>query len=156
MSEGEREKLEKEISARERKYGYKRGDNASLAKPDEYKDIPEGSFADPVGFNYPVGDAHIRPALGYWSHIDHRGAYSDPKARAYITEKIVKTALAKGIQVAWQANDPDYKKLPESLKRRMGGYEGEKEVKAMAFDEIADAFVRYDRGWYEEEEGSEK
>ena len=40
-----------------------------------------------------------------------------------------------------------------SVKKKAG------EVKSMAFDEMVDAFQRYDRGWYadlKEEEGNEK
>jgi hypothetical protein len=53
--------------------------------------------------------------------MDHRRAYG-PLARAFITERIVKAALAKGITLRWQPDDPDYRSLPESLKKRMEGY----------------------------------
>lgn len=124
----EREKLEKQIEAREKKYGYKRGSNASLTKPKAYANIAEGDFADPVGYNYPVDKPHIHGALGYWSQMKNRKAYSDPKARAYITEKIVKSALSKGIAVQWQSDDLDYQKLPESVKKRMEGYAPKKSM----------------------------
>ena len=124
----EREKLEKQIEAREKKYGYKRGSNANLTKPKEYQNIPDSQFADVVGFNYPVDKAHIRGALSYWGHMKNRKAYSDPKARAYIIEKIVTSALIKGITVQWQSDDPDYQKLPESVKKRMEGYAPKKSM----------------------------
>ena len=118
--------LEKAMQQREKKYGYKRGSNASFTKPKDYANIPESKFADPVGYNYPIDDAHVRPALGYWSHIEHRKAYG-PDARTFITERIIRAALAVGITISYQADDPDYRKLPESLKKRMQGYgEGKK------------------------------
>ena len=118
----ERDKLEKAIEAREKKYGYKRGSNASLTKPKEYANISEGDFADPVGYNYPIDEAHIRGAVTYWQHMDHRKAYSDPKARSFITERIVRAALKYGIEVTYDPKDPDYKNLPETLKKQMKGY----------------------------------
>jgi hypothetical protein len=110
------EELEKAIEAREKKYGYKRGSNASFAN------IPESQFADPVGYNYPIDKAHIHGAITYWQHIDHRKAYSDSKARAFITEHIVKAALKFGIGITYDPKDSDYQKLPESLKKQMKGY----------------------------------
>jgi hypothetical protein len=122
-SQQERQNLEKAIEAREKKYGYKRGSNASLTKPKEYANIGESNFADPVGFNYPVDKAHIRGAITYWQHMDHRKAYSDPKARAFITERIVIAAIKFGIGITYDPKDPDYQKLPESLKKQMKGYD---------------------------------
>jgi hypothetical protein len=128
-SKEDREGLEKAIEAREKKYGYKRGSNASLTKPKEYASIAESDFADPVGYNYPVDKAHIRGAITYWQHMDHRKAYSDPKARAFITERIVRAALKFGVGITYDPKDPDYAKLPESLKQRMKGYsEGQKSM----------------------------
>jgi len=118
----DREKLEEAIKNREKKYGYKRGSNASLTKPKDYANIPESQFADPVGYNYPVDKEHIRGAITYWQHMDHRKAYSDPKARAFITERIVRAALKFGIEITYDPKDPDYQKLPESLKKQMKGY----------------------------------
>jgi hypothetical protein len=117
----DREKLEEAIRAREKKYGYKRGSNASLTKPKGYESIPESQFADPVGYNYPIDNAHVKAALTYWSHMDHRKAYG-PGARAFITERIMRAALRKGITVRYQPDDHDYWKVPESLKKRMEGY----------------------------------
>lgn len=114
-------KLEQAMREREKKYGYKRGSNASFTKPGEYKDIQESSFADPVGYNYPINDEYVHAAVSYWSHMDHRKDYG-PAARAFITERIIKAALAKGITVRWKPDDPDYRGLPESLKKRLEGY----------------------------------
>jgi sarcosine oxidase delta subunit len=118
----DREKLEEAIKNREKKYGYKRGSNASLTKPKDYANISESQFADPVGYNYPFDKEHIRGAITYWQHMDHRKAYSDPKARAFITERIVRAALKFGIEITYDPKDPDYQKLPESLKKQMKGY----------------------------------
>ncbi|MEM3698019.1 MAG: hypothetical protein QXQ94_11095 [Candidatus Bathyarchaeia archaeon] len=63
------------LRAREKKYEYKRGSNAHLTKPSEYADIPESDFADPVGYNYPIDKEHIRGAITYWQHMDHRKAH---------------------------------------------------------------------------------
>jgi hypothetical protein len=54
--------------------------------------------------------------------MDHRKAYSDPKARAFITERIVRAALKFGVEITYDPKDPDYAKLPESLKKQMKGY----------------------------------
>jgi hypothetical protein len=54
--------------------------------------------------------------------MDHRKAYSDPKARAFITERIVRAALKFRIEITYDPKDPDYQKLPESLKKQMKGY----------------------------------
>jgi hypothetical protein len=148
----EEDPKEKAIAAREKKYGYRRGTNASLTKPKEYEDLPESQFADPVGYNYPIDKEHIRAAITYWARMENRKAYSDPKARAFITERIVRAALANGIEVSWQADDPDYRKLPESLKRRMAGYEEdeakrkEEDLKAAVAQEILEAWDKYSRG----------
>ena len=124
--------LEKAMQRREKKYKYKRGSNASFTKPKEYANIPESKFADPVGYNYPIDRAHVRAALAYWSHMEHRKAY-EPDARSFITERIIRAALAEGITVSYQADDPDYRKLPEPLKKRMQGY-GESQQKSMLED----------------------
>jgi hypothetical protein len=118
----ERQKLEEQMKAREKKYGYKRGSNASLTKPKEYANIAEGDFADPVGYNYPIDKEHIKGAITYWQHVDHRKAYRDPKARAFITECIVRAAIKFGVGITYDPKDPDYQKLPESLKKQMKGY----------------------------------
>jgi hypothetical protein len=144
-SQEDRESLEKAIEAREKKYGYKRGTNASLTKPKEYADVPEGDFADPVGYNYPVTKKYVHGAVTYWQHMDHRKAYTDPKARAYITEHIVRAALKFGIEVSYDPKDPDYAKLPESLKKQMKGYDSGQ--KSMLGD--AEAFRAYREYWLE-------
>jgi hypothetical protein len=123
-SQDNREKLEKAVEAREQKYGYTRGANASLTKPKQYESIADADFADPVGYNYPVDKAHIHGAIGYWQHMEHRGKYKDPKARAFITERIVKAALKFGVAISWDPKDPDYQNLPLELKKQMEGYSG--------------------------------
>jgi hypothetical protein len=140
-SQQERQSLEKAIEAREKKYEYKRGSNASLTKPKEYASISESDFADPVGYNYPVDKAHIRGAITYWQHMDHRKAYSDPKARVFITERIVRAALKFGIEITYDPKDPDYAKLPESLKKQMKGY-GQKSILG-----DVDGFRGYQEAW---------
>lgn len=119
--------LERAMQQREKKYGYKRGSNASFTKPKDYVNITESKFADPVGYNYPIDDTHVRAALAYWSHMEHRKAYG-PGARSFITERIIRAALAAGITVSYQADDPDYRKLPKVLKKRMQGYGAKKSM----------------------------
>lgn len=125
-TQDERQKLEEAIESREKRFGYKRGTNASLTKPKDYANIAESDFADPVGYNYPIDQAHIQGAITYWQHLDHRKAYSDLKARAFITERIVRGALNFGKKVTYDPRDPDYPNLPEAVKRRMEGYPPEK------------------------------
>ena len=136
------EELEKAIEAREKKYGYKRGSNASLTKPKDYANIPESQFADPVGYNYPVDKEHIRGAITYWQHMDHRKAYSDSKARAFITERIVRAAIKFGIRITYDPKDPDYQKLPENLKKQMEGFN----KKSMLED--VEGFRAYQEAWF--------
>jgi hypothetical protein len=121
-TQDERQKLEDQIEAREKKCGYKRGSNASLTKPKEYANLGESEFADPVGYNYPIDQGHIRGAVTYWQHLDHRKAYNDPKAREFITERIVRAALKFGMAISYDPKDAEYVKLPESLKKQMKGY----------------------------------
>jgi hypothetical protein len=54
--------------------------------------------------------------------LDHRKAYSDPKAREFITERIVRAALKFGMHISYNPKDAEYVKLPESLKKQMRGY----------------------------------
>lgn len=121
-SQEDRVKLEKQIKAREKKYGYKRGSNASLTKPSKYANIADGDFADPVGFNYPIDKGHIQGALTYWNQPKNRKFYKDPKALAFITERIIRAALKFGKKVTYQPNDAQYRNLPESLKKQLQGY----------------------------------
>ena len=123
LTKEEKEKLEKAMAAREKKYGYKRGSNASLTKPAKYADVPESQFGDPVGFNYPVTQKYIRGALSYWNQPKNRKAYKDPKARAFVTQRIVKAALKFGITVTYDPKDPEYVKLPDSLKQQLKNYD---------------------------------
>jgi hypothetical protein len=141
-----KEELERAMRQREKKYGYKRGSNASFTKPKQYQNIAESDFADPVGYNYPVDKAHIRGAIIYWQHLDHRKQYSDPKAREYITEKIVRAALKFGIGISYDPKDPEYQKLPENLKKQMKGY-GQKSMleDAEAFRSYLEAWMRANR-----------
>jgi hypothetical protein len=127
-TEQEHEEVEKAMQSRERKYGYKRGSNASYKKPAEYEGLSESQFADPVGYNYPIDEKHVRGAVTYWQHLDHRKAYGDPKARMFITEKIVRAALKFGVEITYDPKDPEYRTLPEDLKRRMKGYSEKKSM----------------------------
>jgi hypothetical protein len=133
--------LEKAMQQREKKYGYKRGSNASFTKPKEYASISESDFADPVGYNYPIDKAHIRGAVTYWQHLDHRKAYSDPKAREFMTERIVRAALKFGMAISYDPKDAEYVKLSESLKKQMKGYGNSK--KSMLSD--YQAFYSYQK-----------
>jgi hypothetical protein len=122
--DGEQEKLRKAAQDRADKYGISVKKDGHLTKPDEFKDLPEDQFADPVNYRYPVDKDHADAALKYFNQPDNRqaGGYSHEEA-VKIMEKIVKGCLAAGVEVAYQAEDPVYKALPEDLKTKLKGYE---------------------------------
>lgn len=140
LTKESREQLEKAMVAREKKYGYKRGSNASLQKPAKYADIPESKFADPVGYNYTVTAKYIRGALSYWNQPKNRRAYKDPKARTYITLHIIKAALAEGIVVTYNSHDPEYAKLPGAVKRQLKDYDSASFMLSQNFNSIKSRF----------------
>jgi hypothetical protein len=106
---------------RSQKYGIGIKQGGNVTKPSEFASIPDDEFADPVNFKYPVDKDHAQAALGYFNQPDNRVDYS-AEEQAKIMAKIVGAALAAGIQVSWQANDPVYKALPVELQAKCQGY----------------------------------
>jgi hypothetical protein len=106
---------------RSQKYGIGIKQDGNLTKPGEFASIPDDEFADPVNFKYPIDKDHVQAALGYFNQPDNRVDYS-AEEQAKIMAKIVGAALAAGIQVSWQANDPVYKALPVELQAKCQGY----------------------------------
>lgn len=120
----EREQLQKAAKARAEKYGIGVKTDGHLTKPNEFKDIPDDQFADPVNYRYPVDKEHADAALKYFNQPDNRqaGGYTHEEA-VKIMEKIVKACLAAGVEVAYQPEDAVYKGLPEDVKAKLKGYE---------------------------------
>jgi len=122
--EDEREKLRKAQQERSEKYGITPKEGGHLTKPEEYKDIPDDQFADPVNYRYPIDPEHVRAALTYFNQADSRsaGGYSHEE-QAKIMAKIITAALGNGIEVRYQPLDTVYRDLPESPKKKLQGYE---------------------------------
>ena len=118
----ERERLHREQEERAKKYGIQPKQGGNLTKPGEYEKIPEDQFADPVNYRYPVDTEHAQAALTYFNQPDNRGDYSNEE-QVKIMTKIIQAAIAKGIEVTYQPEDPVYKALPEELKAKLKGYE---------------------------------
>jgi hypothetical protein len=136
LTKEQRDKLEKAMAAREKKYGYKRGSNANLTKPSKYADVPDNQFADIVGFNYPITQKYIRGALSYWNQPKNRKAYKDPKAREFITQRIIKAALKFDITVTYNPKDPEYVKLPDGLKKQLKNYDASSYLLSLNFNAL--------------------
>jgi len=123
LMEADQASAEKQAQVeRSQKYGIGiKAKNSSVTKPSEYADVPEDQFGDPVNFRYPLDKAHVQAALSYFNQPDNRSDYS-AEEQAKIMAKIVSAALAAGIEVTYQPNDPAYKALPEELKAKCKGY----------------------------------
>jgi hypothetical protein len=130
---GGQDEAQKAAKARAEKHGISVKKDGHLTKPDEFKDIPDDQFADPVNYRYPVDKEHADAALKYFNQPDNRqaGGYSHEEALKIMT-RIVQGCLAAGVEVAYQPEDPVYKDLPEDLKSKLKGYEkpGKKTEKA--------------------------
>ena len=106
---------------RSQKYGIGIKQGGNVTKPSEFASVPDDEFADPVNFKYPADKDHVQAALGYFNQPGNRVDYS-AEEQAKMMAKIVGAALAAGIQVQWQANDPVYKALPVELQAKCQGY----------------------------------
>ncbi len=142
LAEAEQDSAEKQAQVeRSQKYGIGIKQDTHVTKPAEYADIADDDFADPVNYRYPVDKDHVQGALTYFNQPDNRADYS-AEERAKITAKIVGAALAAGIEVTYQAQDPAYEALPEELKAKCKGYTkapSEAEKLAAAEGELASA-----------------
>ena len=119
--EGEREKLHKAAEAREKKYGIKfREDKGHLTPPEGYP-TNEDDYADPVNYKYPlVPEDRCRNALARWSAFREEYEQSE---RNIIYERIVRRALQYGIAVNYDADLPEARALPASVKEGLQGFE---------------------------------
>jgi len=120
--EDERAKLRQAQLERAKKCGIAPKEGGNLTKPSDYANVPDDQFADLTNYRYPVDAEHVQGALTYFNQPDNRRDYSHEEAVKIMT-KIVQSALAKGIEVSYQSEDPVYRDLPEDLKTKMKGYE---------------------------------
>jgi len=130
--EDEREKLRRAQLERSKRYGISPKEDGHLTKPEEYRDITDEEFADPVNYRYPIDADHVRAALAYFNQADNRqaGGYSHDES-VKIMSRIINAALDNGVQVSYQPDDPVYRDLPEEVKKRLSGYEDEKEIESL-------------------------
>jgi hypothetical protein len=115
---------------RAEKYGISPKEGGNLTKPEEFKDLSDDQFADPVNYRYPVDKDHVQPALTYFNQSDNRKDYGHEE-QVKILAKIVATALGNGIEVSWQPEDPVYKALPEDLKSKLKGFQEAIQIEAL-------------------------
>jgi hypothetical protein len=116
--------------ARAEKYGISPKEGGNLTKPEEFKDLSDDQFADPVNYRYPVDKDHVQPALTYFNQSDNRKDYGHEE-QVKILAKIVAAALGNGIEVSWQPEDPVYKALPEDLKSKLKGFQEAIQIEAL-------------------------
>ena len=119
MSEN-REELRKEQKKRSQKYGIGVKEGGHLTKPEEFKDIPDEQFADPVNYRYPVDKKRVVAALRYFNRPDIRkaGGYTHEESVKVMT-KIIESALSHGVSVRWQSDDAVYRDLSGALKKKL-------------------------------------
>lgn len=131
QEEGEQEKLRQAQKERAQKHGISPKEGGHLTKPDEYKNVPDDQFADPVNYRYPVDKEHAAAALKYFNQPDNRkaGGYSHEEA-VKIMQRIIKACLVAEVEVAYQPEDAVYRDLPEELKSKLSGYEKKKTQQA--------------------------
>jgi len=84
----------------------------------------EALYGDPVNLKYPLATAgnardadRIRNAVARFKA--NAGAYQQDKSKGAVYARIVTAALAAGIAVSYDPNDPIDKLLPADLKRRL-------------------------------------
>jgi hypothetical protein len=125
LSEAEEDSAEKQAQIeRSQQYGIGIKDGGNVTKPEEFASIPDGDFADPVNYKYPVDAEHVQAALTYFNVPENRADYSGEE-QTKILGRIVSAAVAAGIEVSYQADDAAYQALPEDVKAKLQGYEKE-------------------------------
>jgi regulator of replication initiation timing len=136
LSEQKDEENKQAQKTRAEKYGISPKEGGNLTKPEEFKDLSDDQFADPVNYRYPVDKDHVQPALTYFNQSDNRKDYGHEE-QVKILAKIVAAALGNGIEVSWQPEDPVYKDLSEEQKKKLKGYDGKgKEQTGLTVDGI--------------------
>lgn len=121
------EKDKQAQQARAGKYGITVKDGGNVTKPGDYANVPDDEFADPVNYRYPVDKSHVGAALTYFNQQKNReaGGYSVAE-QVKVMEKIIDAAVANGVEVAWQGEDPVYQGLSETCKSKLKGYQTQK------------------------------
>lgn len=79
LDEDARKKLHEQAEERAKKYGISFKDGKGSLTPPKGKPTDEADYGDPVNYVYPIDDAHIRAAVGYFNHEGERekGDYSE-------------------------------------------------------------------------------
>ena len=94
-------------------------------------------WGDPKNHKYPLFNASgnldvkkCKSALRYLNMPRSKKSYPNNKARAKVLTKIIKTIfkLDPSVKIKYQSKDKMYKDLPESLKKKMSGYEVKKKA----------------------------
>ncbi len=93
-----RERAEEEQKARSRKHGIGIKEGGNVTKPEQYRDVADEDFGDPVNFRYPLDEKHIHAALAYWAKAHDREGYDREEVRK-ITRRIVGAAKRHGVKV---------------------------------------------------------
>lgn len=101
----DKEKLEREIEAREEKYGYKRGANAKLTKDKAFETIPTSKFADPVGYNLPITPEWVLVSYKAFTKPEVRALY-DADAQKVIFKRILDGLNNIGARIVFDPADP--------------------------------------------------
>jgi len=119
----DRETLRKKAQQRAKKWGIAVRPDGHLTPPSKYGDVP---YADPVNYRYPIDTPeHARAALNYISKEKNYRFYIG-KGLKVVVERIVRACLKFGVTVKY--NPTIMKGLPESLKKRLEGYEKMEEL----------------------------
>ncbi len=77
---------------RSEKFGIEILSDGNVTKPKEYENIPDGQFADPVNYKYPIDETHIKAALSYWGKSENKSVYNE-KSQSTISERIESAAV---------------------------------------------------------------
>jgi phage I-like protein len=89
MSEpSEEDKAKKAQMARSKSSGIGVKEDGSVTKPSEYKDIPDGQFADPTNYAYPIDSEHVLAAYRYFAKPSNQKSYT-PEEVKIIAKRIV-------------------------------------------------------------------
>jgi len=100
----EKEELHKQAEARSKKYHIHVRKDGNLTIPSEYKDCPEGDFADPVNYMYPCNtEERAIAASKYFSKEKNRSFYSpeeqkiiEGRIKKHLPERMKKNAFKGG------------------------------------------------------------
>jgi len=127
---------------RSKKYGIEiLSTNSALSYP---ADAPttETLYGDPVNIKYPLGGtdnqpdaARVRNALARFKQ--NAAVYTEDAARGKVYARIVEQALALGIDVSYDPEDPVDALLPADLKDRLTAAQAKRDVAAWCADTVA-------------------